>query len=269
MGARRSLSAKPSLGQHFLHDVGVVDAMLRALPADALPIVEIGPGPGALTDALLQTGRLSALVEKDRRFAAQWRCRHPHLQVLEQDAATKDWLAHVSAPVGVVGNLPYNAGTVILRRLILAHPCVPWLVIMLQREVAERITAAGSRRGGPMGLLAQLAYRVETVVDVAPGAFRPPPKVHSRVLRMQRRDDAVDSETLAWLWPRVTRLFERRRRRLDSALSHALGCPREPLQTLLARYPELPAGARPDHLSPALLAKLVPHLRALVAEQSA
>lgn len=221
--------AKRSLGQHFLADPGVIRRIVEAAPPAPARIVEIGPGRGALLEPLLAAGRPVLAIEKDTALAAHWRhAGHDTLSLLEADAAEDDWIGELPAGEwGIVANLPYNVSTVILRRLLAAHERFPWMVLMFQREVAERIEQPGGREGGPLGLLAALAFRVRRVVDAPPGAFRPPPRVHSRVLRFDRLDDAVPGAALAAAWPTVLRLYQRRRARLDRIVAGVAGVDRD------------------------------------------
>lgn len=240
-----------SLGQHFLEDPRYIDAILRAVPARPAAVVEIGPGGGALTQPLMATGRPVLLIEKDRELAADWRSaaeQTENLRVLEADAADVVWLDAVpEAGAGVVSNLPYNVATPILRCLVESHRRFPWAVVMLQREVAERIEMGGGRTGGVMGLLVQFAYRVERVIEVPPGAFRPPPQVESRVLRLIRREDPVSMEEIPPAWSALRVLFQRRRAKLDKAVARYARVDRPIVHGWFDRL-GIRRDARPDHL---------------------
>lgn len=243
------VAAKKSLGQHFLVDRHVIDAILAAVAPEPTALLEIGPGRGALTEPLLELNRPLTVVELDSELAAYWRSfESSRLSVIEADAAGDTWLEALAAPAyGVVANLPYNAGTAILRRLLFAHTRFPWMVLMFQREVADRILYAGARAGGPMGMLAKLAYEVTFVTDAAPGAFRPAPKVASRVVRLSRRADALPQARMPAVWALLLQLFARRRARLDSAVARVTGCDRATVQAWFAEL-GLRADARPDHM---------------------
>ncbi|RMF15267.1 MAG: ribosomal RNA small subunit methyltransferase A [Candidatus Dadabacteria bacterium] len=249
LGGRHMVArAKKSLGQHFLVDGGVIEQILGAVPAQPEPILEIGPGRGALTERLREQQRPLVLVEKDADLATQWRARG--IETLEADAADPAWLdALPDRQFTVVSNLPYNAATAIVRVLLSRWPRFPVMVLMFQREVAQRFSEAGSRLGGPLGVLAALVYRVRTVLDVPPGAFSPPPKVQSRVLRFDVREDAAPPEDLDPAWRLLLQLFQRRRARLDRALANAVGRSRGEVQAWF-RECGLREDARPDHLSP-------------------
>ncbi len=255
------VNTKRSLGQHFLVDREAIRRIVDAVPAKPQRIVEIGPGEGALTLPLLGTGRPMLLIEKDRRLVESWRARgNPDLTVLEADAADDDWMAALpEGEWGLVSNLPFNVGTPILRRVLATHGRFPWTVLMFQREVADRILFAGAREGGPLGLLTSLVYGVEDVGIVPPGAFRPPPAVHSRVLRLTRLADPVPPEAVVRAWPILCTLFARRRAMLDKAVATAARRSRDEVQAWFAELGIRP-DARPDHLATgparALLARM-------------
>ncbi|HEX9628290.1 MAG TPA: 16S rRNA (adenine(1518)-N(6)/adenine(1519)-N(6))-dimethyltransferase RsmA [Acidiferrobacterales bacterium] len=178
-------------GQHFLHDgaaIGRIVAALAARPGDTL--VEIGPGRGALTRPLLTAaGRLHA-VELDRDLAAALprACAGlGDLQVHQADALGFDFckLAPEGGRLRLVGNLPYNISTPLLFRLLDQAACIEDMLFMLQREVVDRLRAAsGGRDYGRLSVMVQWRCRVEKLFDVAPGAFTPPPKVESSVVRL-------------------------------------------------------------------------------------
>ncbi|HEX8136609.1 MAG TPA: 16S rRNA (adenine(1518)-N(6)/adenine(1519)-N(6))-dimethyltransferase RsmA [Pyrinomonadaceae bacterium] len=186
------IRAKKSLGQNFLADERAVERIVTAVgPRADETIIEIGPGRGALTAPLLErAGRLVA-VELDRELAPLLRERFrtsENFRLVEADALTADLCALI-APHGsarVVANLPYYISTAILQRLIEQRACISEMVLMLQREVVERITAeAGASERGFLSVLVQAYCLTETLFDVAPHSFRPVPKVWSTVLRLR------------------------------------------------------------------------------------
>jgi 16S rRNA (adenine1518-N6/adenine1519-N6)-dimethyltransferase len=195
--ARHGLSARKSLGQNFLLDLNLTARIARASgPLEGAEIVEIGPGPGGLTRALLAGGARVVAIERDRRclpalaeIAERWPGR---LTVIEGDAMRIDPRAHLregaAGHARIVANLPYNVGTALLVGWLGAADWPPWwesLTLMFQREVAERIVAApGSRAYGRLSVLAQWRSRPSIAFDVAPRAFTPPPKVTSSVVRI-------------------------------------------------------------------------------------
>ena len=179
-------------GQHFLVDASVIDAIVRAIaPRESDRIVEIGPGTGVLTEALLErTGRIEA-VEIDRDLARRLRERWPatRLCLHEADALTFDFAALVGPsdprPLRLVGNLPYNISSPLLVALLAVRAVVVDQHFMLQKEVVERIVAGpGSAAYGRLGVLLQAFHDVEALFDVPPEAFDPPPRVDSAVIRM-------------------------------------------------------------------------------------
>ncbi len=216
-------------GQHFLHDPAVVARILAAVdPRPGQALVEIGPGRGALTGPLLERcGRLD-VVELDRdlarTLAASPEAREGHLVVHAADALRFDFAALArerGSPLRVVGNLPYNISTPLLFHLLESTPAVRDLHAMLQREVVERLAAGpGDPAYGRLGVMVQFRCRVERLFGVGPGAFSPPPKVDSAVVRLVPlakprapvRDETVFAEV-------VRRAFSARRKTLRNALA--------------------------------------------------
>src|SRR5581483_1924103 len=194
---------RPALGQNFLADPGAAEKIVDALGDISQTVaVEIGPGTGALTQTLARrAGRLIA-IELDRLLATQLRfsySRHPHVEIIEADVLKLDFRTVLNRTIGplndlrplkpsrarVVGNLPYYITSDILLRLFEFHDQFDVIVIMVQREVADRIAAKpGSRDYGLLSATAQLYTSVENLFTLSPGAFEPPPKVHSSVLRL-------------------------------------------------------------------------------------
>lgn len=186
--------ARRRFGQHFLRDTAVIDRIVRAVaakPSDA--VVEIGPGPGALTGALLKAAGALDVIELDRDLAARLQARFDPdaVRVHQADALEFDFkaLSRERGPLRVVGNLPYNISTPILFHLVDAGGAVRDMHLMLQKEVVERMAAGpGGRDYGRLSVMVQFRCRVEILFSVGPGAFRPPPKVHSAVVRLTPRD---------------------------------------------------------------------------------
>jgi len=194
---------KPKLGQNFLADVGAAEQIVDALgDVSNSVVVEIGPGKGALTEVLARrAGRLIA-VEVDRMLSTELRFKYrlqPQVEIIEADVLKLDFRTVLNRTIGplndlrplkpsrarVVGNLPYYITSDILLRLFEFHEQFDVIVIMVQREVADRIAARpGSRDYGMLSATAQLYTRVENLFTLPPEAFSPPPKVHSSVLRM-------------------------------------------------------------------------------------
>jgi 16S rRNA (adenine1518-N6/adenine1519-N6)-dimethyltransferase len=195
---RHGLSAKKSLGQNFLLDLNLTARIARAGgPLDGVTVVEIGPGPGGLTRALIAEGaRRVIAIERDSRAIAALGEIAAHcpgrLTVIEGDALAIDVAPHLDgAPTRIIANLPYNIATALLVRWLVVEPWPPWydsLVLMFQREVAERIVAPpGSKQYGRLAVLAGWRTEAKIMFDVAPSAFVPPPKVTSSVVRLVPR----------------------------------------------------------------------------------
>jgi 16S rRNA (adenine1518-N6/adenine1519-N6)-dimethyltransferase len=194
---RHELSARKSLGQNFLLDLNLTGRIARAAgPLEGVIVVEVGPGPGGLTRALLSNGAKKVVaIERDARAVAalnEIAERYPgQLEIIEGDALEFDARAQVQAPARIVANLPYNIATPLLIGWLTTEPWPPWfdmLVLMFQREVAERIVAApGSKAYGRLSVLANWRCETKIMFDVAPSAFVPPPKVTSSVVRFVPR----------------------------------------------------------------------------------
>jgi 16S rRNA (adenine1518-N6/adenine1519-N6)-dimethyltransferase len=181
--------ARKRFGQHFLHDRGVIQRILAALePQPGDTIVEIGPGLGALTRPLLERCSPLHVIELDRDLAARLRAGLPpeQLVVHEADALKFDFCALAAGKrLRVVGNLPYNISTPLLFHLLDQGDCISDMLFMLQKEVVERMAAAaGSKDYGRLSVMIQCRLRVEKLFDVRPGAFTPPPRVDSAVVRL-------------------------------------------------------------------------------------
>lgn len=225
---RHGLSAKKSLGQNFLLDLNLTARIARAAePLDGTTVVEVGPGPGGLTRALLSLGAGKVIaVERDERAVAaldEIAARYPgKLEIVSGDALLFDATPYLAgARAKVVANLPYNIATALLVRWLTTEPWPPWfeaLVLMFQREVAERIVAkVGDDAYGRLAVLAGWRCEAKIMFDVAPSAFVPPPSVTSSVVRLIPRDAplACHSPTLQ----RVTEsAFGQRRKMLRQSL---------------------------------------------------
>jgi 16S rRNA (adenine1518-N6/adenine1519-N6)-dimethyltransferase len=184
------IQPKKRFGQHFLHDRSVVQRILDAFdPQPGETLVEIGPGPGALTRPLLERCAPLHVVELDRDLAAHLRSDFPagKLIVHEADALRFDFcaLAPTGGKLRLIGNLPYNISTPLLFHLLDQATCIQDMLFMLQKEVVDRLAAApGGKDYGRLSVMIQRQLRVEKLFDVPPGAFTPPPKVDSSVVRL-------------------------------------------------------------------------------------
>jgi 16S rRNA (adenine1518-N6/adenine1519-N6)-dimethyltransferase len=225
---RHDLKARKSLGQNFLLDLNLTARIARAGGAlAAITVVEIGPGPGGLTRALLAEGAARVIaVERDERAIAalaEIAARYPgRLTVISGDALDFDPSPHVGeGPARIIANLPYNIATALLVRWLSLEPWPPWydsLVLMFQREVAERIVAApGGKSYGRLAVLAGWRTEAKILFDVSASAFVPPPQVTSSVVRFVPRAAPLpcDRATLE----RVTEAaFGQRRKMLRQSL---------------------------------------------------
>lgn len=221
--------AKKSFGQNFLVDERVIDRIIRAADArGGETIIEIGAGRGALTKHLVEKDCRLLAVEFDRELIESLReeiSARANFTLIESNALTMDFCAAIqpARKARVVANLPYNISTAILQRLIEQRRCITEMILMLQREVVERIMAPpGSSERGYLSVLVEAYCEVEKLFDVAPTAFRPMPKVWSTVARLNVRTDTpieVTDETL--LWRTVSIGFAQRRKTIFNNLRQA------------------------------------------------
>ncbi len=215
-------TARKRFGQHFLTDAYVLGAVVDLIdPQPGQALVEIGPGLGALTWPVLQRCGALTVIELDRDLAARLRQRDG-LTVIEADVLKVDFdaLARLmSRPLRLVGNLPYNISTPILFHLLQSADRVADQHFMLQKEVANRMAAApGGKDYGRLSVMLQWRYRIDTVLDVPPQAFEPPPRVDSAVVHMQPLP-APAGQGLKLLPELVSVAFSQRRK----LLRHTLG----------------------------------------------
>ena len=225
--ARHGLLAKKTLGQHFLLDLNLTRRIARAAgPLATGTTVEIGPGPGGLTRALLEEGAARVIaVELDHRCVAalaELQAANPaRLTVIEGDALDIDIPALATAkPVRIVANLPYNVATPLLVKWLREAAAYESLTLMFQKEVAERLTAQPRTPAyGRIGVLANWICEVRRLFDVGPRAFTPPPRVTSAVVRLiprERQPSATEFDS----FERVTAAaFGQRRKMLRTALA--------------------------------------------------
>ena len=240
-------------GQHFLHDPTVIRRILAAVDArDDDMVVEIGPGGGALTDALAAaSGRLVA-VEIDRDLAHWLEQRYAaaaHVQIRNEDALTLE-LATLGDTLRIVGNLPYNVSTPLLFRLTEQQAVIRDAVFMLQREVVDRMVAApGSKTYGRLSVMLQCFWSVEALFRVPAGAFRPPPKVESAVCRLTPIPALVEPGARPRFDQIVRAAFGQRRKTLRRSLGGLMS------DTVLVAA-GIDPGLRAENLSPADFARL-------------
>ena len=218
------LSAKKSFGQHFLLDLNVTRKIVRlAGPFEGRGVIEVGPGPGGLTRALLESDAGAVvLVEKDPRFVpllSELDDGSGRLTIVEADALKVREADLVEGPAHLVSNLPYNVGTPLLIKW-LTGPWTPHaLTLMFQKEVAERVVAApGEDAYGRLAVISQAVAEARLVMHLPAAAFTPPPKVASAVVHLVPRADRPDAATLKKLERVTAAAFGQRRKMLRSSL---------------------------------------------------
>ncbi len=216
-------------GQNFLTDQRVINRIIAALdPRAEETILEIGPGKGALTAPLLEKAGSVVAVEFDRNLIPLLTEKFggiKNFKLIQNDALVTDFCEAIrpARQARVVANLPYNIATAILQRLIEQRHCLSEMVLMLQKEVVERITAlAGSGERGYLSVFVEAYCETEKLFDVAPSSFRPAPKIWSTVLRLRLRSQlTVDVKDEKLLWQVVSEGFAQRRKTILNNLRNA------------------------------------------------
>ncbi|HAU29500.1 MAG TPA: 16S rRNA (adenine(1518)-N(6)/adenine(1519)-N(6))-dimethyltransferase [Rhodospirillaceae bacterium] len=224
--ARASMDARKSLGQHFLLDLNLTAKIARAAgDLSETGVIEVGPGPGGLTRAILmETPRELIAVERD------WRCHEVlgslveasqgHLRLIEADALETDLASLCPAPRAIIANLPYNIATPLLIAWLRQTPAFSVMILMFQAEVARRLVAAPrSKDYGRLSVLTQWLMNAECLFELPPRAFTPPPKVTSAVVRLTpRNEEAVDQALFSAMEKVTAAAFGQRRKMLRSSL---------------------------------------------------
>ena len=195
---RNSSGRHPKLGQHFLASARILERIaVAACPDGTEQVIEIGPGQGALTERLLERSKRVVAIEMDSALADRLRERwmhEPRLELVEGNALNFDWKQW--GPGVLAGNLPYYVATAIISKYLADPGPLKQAVFLIQKEVAERITATpGHREFGYLSVECQHQAKVEYLLSVPPGAFRPPPKVDSAVIRLTPHPAAQSAET--------------------------------------------------------------------------
>ena len=247
--------AKRRLGQHFLFDPSILRRIAAATvagPDDT--VLEIGPGPGGLTAALLERGCRVVTIERDAELLATLRTRAPAATVIEGDALELDWHAVAGHPAAerwiITGNIPYNITTPLIDQA-LTPPLPARVVFLVQQEVAERLAAGpGSKAYGALSVGVQAAARVERLFTVPAGAFTPPPRVTSAVVRLTPlAEPVVPVDSQSDFRRFVVQLFGMRRKQLAGSLRQIVGASPEAVRAALDRLSIAPA-ARAETLTP-------------------
>ena len=218
-----------SLGQNFLVDQGAIKRIINALhPVAGETIIEIGPGRGALTKSLLESSVRLVAIEFDRNLVpvlSEKFGSNSDFELVRDDALNVDYcrLIEPASQARVIGNLPYNVGTAIVQRLLDQRQCLSEVILMLQKEVVDRMTASpGSKDRGFLSVVVEAYATAERLFDVAPGSFRPAPKVWSSVVRLLPHRDLsawVKDEKL--FWQLVSAGFAQRRKTILNNLRTA------------------------------------------------
>ncbi len=250
--------AKRRLGQHFLSDPRILQRIADALePTVRDTVLEIGPGPGGLTAALAgRAGRVVA-IEKDADLVPGLRARFPHVTVVEGDALELDWRAVGGPGALVAGNIPYNITTPLIDKA-LAPPRPQRVVFLVQKEVADRVTAAaGEGAYGALSVGVQAVARAERLFLVSAGAFHPRPKVNSAVLRLTPLATPLVQDAEVPIFRRLAvGLFGFRRKQLGRGVRELTGWAPDQVAEVLTRADVDPA-ARPETLSPEAFVRLL------------
>ncbi len=230
---RHGLSAKKSLGQNFLLDLNLTAKIARcAGDLTGADVLEVGPGPGGLTRGLLASGARKVIaVEKDERCLpalAEIAEAYPdRLVILSGDALEIDVTQHLTPPIKIAANLPYNVGTALLTRWLDPPEWPPFwesLTLMFQHEVAERIVAKpGSKAYGRLSILTEWRAEAQIVMDLPPQAFTPPPKVRSAVVHLKARPEPLYPANADVLRDVVARAFQQRRKMMRASLKSIPG----------------------------------------------
>jgi 16S rRNA (adenine1518-N6/adenine1519-N6)-dimethyltransferase len=256
------------LGQHFLYDDRVLQGIANAVaPLPDETVIEIGPGRGALTDILASRKNPLVAIELDHALTEQLRTRYAANQrvtIIEGDVLQTDIAALANGPYVVVGNVPYYITTPILFHVLRA-PYPRHAVFLVQLEVAQRIVAApGSRTYGALSVNVQAVANAEIVFEVPRGAFKPPPKVTSALVKITpRADPVVEPADAAKFRSFVQGLFGMRRKQIGNALRSVSDLSTEQVAEVLAKL-DIDPRARPETLSPEVQATLMKAVRSVL-----
>ena len=241
-------AAKKHLGQHFLQDKNIAEQIVGALGKQPQPhtVVEVGPGPGILTELLVQQQNPALyLVEIDLALVAHLKKQYPALRerIIAADFLKIEFSQWGHGPISIIGNFPYNISSQIFFKVLGHRQQVQEVVGMLQKEVAERLVAPpGSKTYGILSVLLQAFYKLEYLFTVGPELFSPPPKVESAVIRL-RRNSTQQLNCDEKLFFRVVKAgFQQRRKTLRNALKQLLPATKQSLPLLDQRAEQLSVG---------------------------
>lgn len=237
---------KKNLGQHFLTDSKIAQRIANTLDDFAtLPVLEVGPGTGMLTKHLIDKTDKLKVVEIDTESIEYLKINYPQLEgkIIEQNFLTMNFREHWDGPFCVIGNYPYNISSQIFFKVLDNKDIIPCCTGMIQKEVAERMTAsAGSKTYGILSVLMQAWYDIEYLFTVNEGAFNPPPKVKSAVIRLFRNDRKQLDCNESLFKAIVKSTFNQRRKMIRNSIRAVV-----PKDTLLPEHPLLTK--RPEQLT--------------------
>jgi 16S rRNA (adenine1518-N6/adenine1519-N6)-dimethyltransferase len=256
-----TVRAKRRLGQHFLFDPRILSRIADSLDAGADDtVLEIGPGPGGLTAALVERVGRVVTIEKDRELVTALRRSFPRITIVEGDALEADWHALAGPGFLVAGNIPYNITSPLIDKA-LAPPVPRRIVFLVQKEVADRVTASpGTAEYGALSVGVQAVATAERLFTVPAGAFRPRPEVDSAVLRLTPSSAPVVIEAERGDFRRlVVGLFGFRRKQLLRGLRELTGWEASRVGEVLQRL-GLDPTVRPESLSAVEFARLLRQL---------
>jgi 16S rRNA (adenine1518-N6/adenine1519-N6)-dimethyltransferase len=249
--------AKRRLGQHFLADPSILARIADALEAGPHDtVLEIGPGTGGLTAALVQRAGRVIAIEKDPDLIPGLRARFPQVEVIQGDALDLDWHTLVPSEFLVAGNIPYNVTSPLLDKAL--QPPVPRrITFLVQKEVADRVIAVpGTSEYGALSVGIQVVTRAERLFPVPAGAFKPRPKVDSAVLRLTPLSEPLVSDRERETFRRmVVGIFGFRRKQLLRGMRELTGWDADKVRQILERA-GLTETIRPEGLEPAAFARL-------------
>ncbi|PIE01642.1 MAG: ribosomal RNA small subunit methyltransferase A [Acidobacteria bacterium] len=251
------MKTKKHFGQHFLHDQKVIEKILALLDVQQSDrIVEIGPGPATLTKPLHQMNTHLTVIEIDGDMVdfLESSCFNPPIDIIHGDFLKLDLSPILHCQTKVISNLPYNTSVPITARMLHFSAFIPTMVLMYQKEVAQRIQASVHTRDyGPISVMTRFFYRVSAHYDVGPGAFQPPPKVWSRVLKLERLERPLIEPALIPHAQRLLNALFGKRRKMVRGTLKKYG--QQNWQTI---YNEIGnPTARPENLSPDFYARWV------------
>jgi 16S rRNA (adenine1518-N6/adenine1519-N6)-dimethyltransferase len=209
---------KKHLGQHFLRDKNIAAKIVDALTSTGIPVLEIGPGTGVLTDLLIKKDLDLSVIEIDRESIEYLHKQYPALRIIEGDFLEHDI---IEKKLAIIGNFPYNISSQILFRVLDFRSQVVEVICMLQKEVADRIASKeGNKTYGILSVLLQAYYEIDYLFKVPPGVFYPPPKVNSAVIRFRRNNVAMLSCDEVLFKKIIKQGFQNRRKTLRNALKN-------------------------------------------------